>query len=73
MNFADRIRCPTFLFHTDDDSNVPLAHAAAFHESLKAAGNSSEFFRVPVGGHAEGMIKQGIPAGVSWLKKQAGL
>jgi dipeptidyl aminopeptidase/acylaminoacyl peptidase len=63
-------RCPIFLFHANDDSNVSVGESAAFARQLTAAGKTIEFQTVPSGEHYDSMVQQGIPRAVAWLKQQ---
>ena len=65
---ASDFSCPIFLFHAEDDANVPLADNQAFADALRAAGKSVQFTRVPHGGHYQSMIDQGIPGGIAFFK-----
>lgn len=72
INHADRLRCPLFLFHADDDSNVPTSDNAAFADAVRRAGNKDvTFVRVPTGDHYNSMIEQGIPKAIDWLMSKA--
>jgi len=66
---AASIRCPVFLFHADDDTNVPTAEVSRFADQLKQTNPKVTFVRVPSGGHHDSMLAAGIPAAISWLKK----
>jgi dipeptidyl aminopeptidase/acylaminoacyl peptidase len=66
-NRVDALRCPVFLFHADDDSNVPTASIAAFRDALSAHNKATEFVSVASGGHYNSMIEQGIPKAITWL------
>jgi len=63
-----RLRCPLFLFHADDDSNVPTAGVARFAAEVARTNRRVTFVRVPTGNHYESMIRQGIPLGIRWFK-----
>ena len=65
---ASDFSCPIFLFHADDDANVPFADNQAFADALLAAGKNAHFVRVPHGGHYQSMIDQGIPGGIAFFK-----
>jgi len=65
---ADKLKCPTFLFHADDDSNVPVAESARFAEKVRKTNPTLTFVRVPTGDHYESMIDQGIPRAAEWLR-----
>jgi dienelactone hydrolase len=65
-----RIKCPTFLFHAEDDSICEPAETQAFAEQLKQQGTDVTMVTVPTGDHYESMIQQGIPAAIDWLQKR---
>ena len=70
INNAARLRCPTFLFHADDDSNVPLSDNAAFAAKVRRTNSHLTFVRVPSGNHYSSMIQQGIPQAIRWLQSR---
>jgi dienelactone hydrolase len=63
-----RLKCPTFLFHAENDSNCPIGETRKFAEELKQQGTDVTFVSVPTGDHHYSMIKEGIPAGIKWLE-----
>ncbi|HZO86870.1 MAG TPA: prolyl oligopeptidase family serine peptidase [Chthonomonadaceae bacterium] len=63
-----KLRCPVFLFHADDDSVVSTEEVATFAEELKKTNPNVTFVQVPTGDHYESMIQQGIPKAIAWLK-----
>src|SRR5262245_3271296 len=63
-----QLKCPTFLFHAEDDSNCPIAATRKFAAELKQQGTDVTFVSVPTGNHYDSMIKDGIPAGIKWLE-----
>ena len=65
---AAKINCPVFLFHAQDDSNVPVGDSQAFSQQLQAAGKKVELKLVPTGDHYNSMVDEGVPAAVTWLK-----
>jgi dipeptidyl aminopeptidase/acylaminoacyl peptidase len=71
-NGASRLRCPLFLFHAKDDDNVPIAESAAFVEEVKKSNSKVTFVQADHGGHHDGMIKEGIPKAIQWLKALPG-
>lgn len=64
----EKLRCPTFLFHADDDSNVPLADNYAFAVAVRRTNPRLYLARVATGNHYESMIQQGIPWAIRWLQ-----
>ncbi len=68
-NHAANLRCPVFLFHCEDDANVPFSETERFVLELKKTNASVTFARAKTGGHYMPMLTEGIPQGISWLKK----
>ncbi len=68
INNADKLRCPVFLFHADDDGNVPTSDNARFADALRRSNPKVTFARVPSGNHYDSMVRQGIPKAIEWLK-----
>lgn len=69
INGAAQLRCPVFLFHAADDSNVETIQVADFATQLKKTNSHVTFSQVPSGNHYDSMIQQGIPQGIAWLKR----
>lgn len=65
------IRCPVFVFHARDDSNVPFQHAQAFVDQLKESKTDVTFEIVRSGDHYQPMIDQGIPAAIRWIQSRS--
>jgi len=63
-----RLKCPTFLFHAEDDTNCPISKTRQFAEDLKQQGTDVTFVSVSTGNHYDSMIKEGIPAALKWLE-----
>lgn len=61
-------RCPVFLFHADDDTNVPTASLVAFKDTLLAQHKAVDYVAVASGGHYNSMIQQGVPKAIVWVK-----
>lgn len=70
---VDKLKCPTFLFTAEDDDTISVPDIKQFHTDLQAAGGKSTLKTVPVGGHYDPMIEEGIPAAIEWLKTQGAL
>jgi dienelactone hydrolase len=66
---AAHLRCPLFLFHAEDDSNVPIDISRRFAEKLRATNSQVTFCTVPRGDHYDSMVQYGIPGGLQWLAK----
>ena len=67
INHMNDIGCPVFLFHADDDDNVPTAEFQRLVSGLESAGKKVTVATVPDGGHYESMINKGIDAGIKFL------
>lgn len=67
---ANQIGCPVFFFQADDDRIVDVKESRDFVNRLRAAGKQVNFRKVPTGDHYDSMVKQGIPAAITWLNKQ---
>lgn len=63
----ERLKCQTFLFHAEDDSNCPIAETKQFADQLKQQGTDVTLVTVPTGDHYDSMIDQGIPSAIQWL------
>ena len=68
ITHASKIRCPVFLFHAENDSNVPISDSQMMAQRLRSAGGNVTFDTVPVGDHYDSMIQQGIPRAIGWIK-----
>lgn len=64
------LRCPTFLFHAADDSNVPLSDNTSFARLVRRTNPRLFFVRVASGNHYDSMIQQGIPTAIRWLQSR---
>jgi dipeptidyl aminopeptidase/acylaminoacyl peptidase len=63
-----RLTGPVFLFHAQDDSNVPIAETTAFANELKKSNSRVTFVRARSGNHCDSMIAEGIPKAIEWMK-----
>lgn len=63
-----KLTCPVFLFHAQDDRNVPISDTLAFARALQKTNPNVKFVQVARGGHYEPMIRQGIPQAIRWLQ-----
>jgi dienelactone hydrolase len=70
---AERLKCPTFLFHAQNDDTCEFADTSALAEKLKRQGTDVNFVSIPSGEHYESMINEGIPAGIEWLKQRGAI
>ncbi|MDR3636975.1 MAG: prolyl oligopeptidase family serine peptidase, partial [Isosphaeraceae bacterium] len=64
------LACPLFLFHAQDDSNVPVSSSIAWAQRLQHLGKNVTLETVPRGEHYDSMIQQGIPRAIAWLQGQ---
>lgn len=62
---------PVFLFHSEDDSVVPVAETRLLAARLAPLAPPSEVVIVPTGDHYDAMLTQGIPAAMLWLDELA--
>lgn len=69
---SQRINCPVFLFHADDDEVVEIKTTRDFAGLLQSHNQNVTVEIVPTGDHFDAMIEQGIPKGVAWLKQRTG-
>jgi dienelactone hydrolase len=69
---AQRITCPVFLFHAEDDDTVKIKTTHDFAALLQPHNQNVTVETVPGGDHYFSMIEQGIPKGVAWLKQRTG-
>ena len=67
----ERLKCPTLLFHAEDDSVCDIADTQTFAEQLRAQGTDVTLITVATGDHYESMVNEGVPAGVRWLEEKA--
>ena len=65
----EKLRCPLFLFHADDDSIVKTEDVDAFAAQVKQTNSYVTYTKVPTGDHYESMINQGLPDALEWLGK----
>jgi len=71
ISYTTRIHCPVFLFHADNDGNVPRSDVEAFVAKLRHTNPNIVYSHVPAGGHLLSMFDAGIPRAIVWLKKLA--
>jgi len=70
ITYTSALTCPVFLFHANDDYNVPMGDVTAFLDKLKLTNKNVTFSRVSTGGHSQSMLDYGIPRGIAWLQTQ---
>src|SRR5207249_623438 len=66
---ADKLKCPVFLFHANDDGNVSVRETMQFAALVKKTNPNVTLVIVPRGGHHDSMIREGIPKAIEWLQK----
>lgn len=66
---ASKLKCPVFLFHAQDDSNVPVSQTTTFAALLKQSNPNVTLIADARGDHYNSMIAQGIPKGITWFKQ----
>jgi dienelactone hydrolase len=72
LTHIERIKCPTLLFHAEDDSVVEIAQTRSFADKLTGQGTEVKLSTVPSGDHYDSMINQGIPGAIEWIKEKRG-
>lgn len=66
-NRIRELTVPVFLFHAEDDENVPFQETATFARLLTSTGNQHVVLSsYPDGGHYDSMIEVGIGRAVAW-------
>jgi dipeptidyl aminopeptidase/acylaminoacyl peptidase len=66
---AERLKCPVFLFHAQDDRNTLVGNATDFAALLKKSNPHVTLVITPNGGHYNSMIREGIPKGIEWFRQ----
>jgi dienelactone hydrolase len=67
---VDKLKCPVFLFHARDDTNVSVSQTMAFAELLKKTNPDVTVDTSATGGHYDSMVNVGIPRGIAWMQKR---
>jgi dienelactone hydrolase len=70
LTHTDRLKCPVFIFHARDDSNVPISESTAFVKTLKSSNSNVTFAETPSGNHYDSMVEKGIPQAIKWLNSE---
>lgn len=68
-----KLNCPLFLFHARDDQRVPFYRTSEFANRVRSHNANVTLELVSSGGHFDSMISAGLPKGIAWLQKQAGM
>lgn len=58
---------PVFLFHSSEDTTVPVEESQRLADALKPLPGHSRVLIVPTGDHYHSMLEQGVPAALAWL------
>jgi dipeptidyl aminopeptidase/acylaminoacyl peptidase len=66
---AENLKCPVFLFHAEDDENVPANQCTDFAAQLKKANPHVTLASTPTGGHYDSMIREGMPKAIAWFRQ----
>jgi dienelactone hydrolase/phage FluMu protein Com len=67
---VEKLKCPVFLFHAQDDTTVPVSQTTTFAELLKKTNPDVTLDTSAHGGHYQSMINAGIPRGIAWMQKR---
>jgi dienelactone hydrolase len=65
-----QLKCPVFIFHARDDSNVPFSESTAFVKLLQSSNSNVTFAETASGNHYDSMVKEGIPRAIKWLASE---
>jgi dipeptidyl aminopeptidase/acylaminoacyl peptidase len=65
----ERLKCPVFLFHAQDDQTAPCADSTDFAALLKQTNPRVTLVITPTGGHYNSMIREGIPKAIEWFRR----
>ncbi len=68
LTYVDRLKCPVFLFHALDDSNIPYAETLSFSARLQPHNTQVTLNSAARGDHYQPMISEGIPAAIRWIQ-----
>ncbi len=67
---VEKLKCPVFLFHAQDDENTPVSESRKFANLLKKTNADVTLDTSARGGHYQAMINAGIPRGIAWMQKR---
>lgn len=68
ITYADKYKCPLFVFHARDDSNELFQNTEMFAAMVKAHSAKIQFAIVNSGDHYDSMIEAGIPQAIQWIQ-----
>lgn len=66
------IGVPLFIYHSRDDEVMRASLTDDYVERLRAAAKTVDCTKAPSGSHHEGMLDDGIPRGLAWLRNKRG-
>jgi dipeptidyl aminopeptidase/acylaminoacyl peptidase len=66
---TDKLKCPVFLFHAQDDQNVPIRETTDFAKLLKKINPRVTLVTARTGGHHDSMVREGVPKAIDWFRK----
>jgi len=69
VNHTEKLKCPVFLFHADNDTVEENADIDVFYDNLRKTNKTVSFYQIPIGGHYRSMIEVGLPKAIEWLKQ----
>lgn len=72
IELVSGIRSPVLIFNAANDDVVPVAAISDYVRAAEAQKVKVDRIEVPSGGHYESMIRQGIPAGIAWMRRELG-
>ena len=72
LTHTAHLKCPVFLFHARDDSNVSWTDTQTFAFRVGSSGTQPTTKFVGFGEHYDSMILQGIPGAIDWLSELPG-
>lgn len=70
LHLVAKLDTPLMLFHAEDDDVAPIADTRVLARALKARNRPPHLVIVASGGHFDSMLREGLPAGVAWLKER---
>jgi dipeptidyl aminopeptidase/acylaminoacyl peptidase len=66
---AEKLKCPLFLFHAQDDRTTLVSESTDFAALVKKTNPEVTLVITPTGGHYPSMIREGIPKGIEWFRQ----
>lgn len=68
LSKASQLQCPVFLFLSQEDHVVDNQDTLTLAKKVKSHNNRVYLSTAQHGSHYDGMINQGLPQGIQWLK-----